>query len=272
MVTLAGSDSLVPDGGVIAVGRLTMTAEGSDLPPFTYHRARGLHDAMSHLARAGACTYAGGTDLLVALRQRAEWVADVRHLVDIKALPEAAGITRLGDSLRIGALTTASALATSAIVRRHARVLAMAAERTSAPSLRNRGTVGGNVVTPHPAGDVATALLALGATAELTGRKERVPVSSLISGAFKLPSGTFLLAFHVPVAAQSWYERIAPRLAFSRATRSVAVVTRSTGIVTAAGGIADRPTLLSAGAMPDDELLQALLKRATRRAMRGSTL
>ena len=226
---------------------------------------------MSHLAREGASTYAGGTDLLVALRHRATWVADVRHLVDIKGVHEAAGITRLGDSLRIGALTTASALATSAIVRRHARVLAMAAAQTSAPVLRNRGTVGGNVVTPHPAGDVTTALLALGATAELSGRQEQVPVSSLISGAFKLSSGTFLLAFHVPVAAQSWYERLAPRLAFSRATRAVAVVIRSSGIVAAAGGVADRPTLLP-DAMPDDELLGALLGRATRRAMRDGSV
>ena len=124
-------------------------------------------------------------------------------------------------------------------------------------------------MTPHPAGDVRTALLALGATAELAGQAGQVPVSTLVSGAFTLSSGTFLLAFHVPVAAKSWYERMAPRLAFSRATRSVAIVIRPTGTVAAAGGVAERPMLLSPATLPDDELLNVLRTRATHRAMHG---
>jgi carbon-monoxide dehydrogenase medium subunit len=243
-----------------------MNTAGSDLPPFTYHRATGVEDALAHLRRDGSYPYAGGTDLLVALRHRAEWVADVRHLVDIKGVTPAQGITRSGDSIRIGALTTASALASSAVIRRHAKVLAMAAAQTSAPALRNRGTIGGNVMTPHPAGDVVTALLALGATAELAGRDELVPVAALVSGAFALPKGTFLTALNVPVTSRSWYERLAPRLAFSRATRSAAVVFRSEGIVAAAGGVAQRPMVLPADAVPDDELLKGMLARATHRA------
>ena len=78
----------------------------SDLTSFTYHRATRLSDALAHLGRAGACAYAGGTDLLVGLRHRAEWVAGVRHLVDIKDIHDARGIELDGDMLRIGALST----------------------------------------------------------------------------------------------------------------------------------------------------------------------
>ena len=77
------------------------------------------------------------------------------------------GIVDVGDSLRVGAAVRPHTLAASRLARRVAPALAEAAAATSSPALRRRGTVGGNIVTPHPAGDVATALLALGATVEI---------------------------------------------------------------------------------------------------------
>ena len=240
-----------------------------DVTSFTYHRATGRADALAHLSREGACAYAGGTDLLVALRHRAEWVAGVRHLVDIKDVDDARGIQLDGDMLRIGALTTARELVSSAVVRRTARVLSMAASQTSAPWLRARGTVGGNVMTPHPAGDIATALLALGAVAEFAtrGRRrtERIPLADVMSPAATRLSGSLLLALHVPTTAHSWYERASRRLVFCRATVAVAAVHRGTHTQVALGGVAERPVLGSSAppASPLTALVDALVERAT---------
>ena len=241
----------------------------SELTPFTYHRAAGRADALAHLNREGACAYAGGTDLLVGLRHRAGWVSGVRHLVDVKDVHDARGIQLDGDMLHIGALCTAQELASSSIVRRMARVLAMAASQTSAPWLRARGTVGGNVMTPHPAGDIATALLALGAIAEFAthgrGRTERIALAELMSQG---RTNSLLLALHVQAAAQSWYERSSRRSAFCRATVAVAVVHRGTGTQVALGGVAERPILGSSApaGSPLTSVVEALVERTTRGA------
>ena len=74
-------------------------------------------------------------------------------------------IERAGDWLRIGAAATLTSLTAQSDVP----LLAEAARHTASWSVRNMGTVGGNLFTPPPGGDVATALLALGARVEIAG-------------------------------------------------------------------------------------------------------
>ncbi len=90
------------------------------------------------------------------------------------SLPEAvmglrrAGLDRLDEidgALRIGATVTLSRL----LGQRAIPMLAEAARNTASWPVRNMATVGGNLFTPPPGGDVAVALLALDATVELAG-------------------------------------------------------------------------------------------------------
>ena len=74
-------------------------------------------------------------------------------------------IERAGDWLRIGAAATLTSLTAQSDVP----LLAEAARHTASWSVRNMGTVGGNLFTPPPGGDVATALLGLGARVEIAG-------------------------------------------------------------------------------------------------------
>ena len=84
-----------------------------DLPAFVYSRPKNLSDLAEALARPGACIYAGGTDLLVALSERRPWDRFVHEVVDVKALGVAKGIRTEGDQLRVGALVTTAELAAS---------------------------------------------------------------------------------------------------------------------------------------------------------------
>ena len=203
-------------------------------------------------ARPGACIYAGGTDVLVALAERRPWARFVREIVDIKEIPEAKGVTDLGNHLRVGALVTAAELSSDRLVRRHARVLAEAAEQTSAPALRQRGTVGGNVSTPHPAGDMATALLALDTTVEVADRRttRAIPLIDFMRvQAKQWPRQQLILAFTIRKCSSSAFEKMGSRLAFSRSLVAVGVATVGNTLHVALGGLHDRPFMSAAVAV-----------------------
>ncbi len=89
-------------------------------------------------------------------------------------------IERMGDDLHLGATATLGALA----AQRHSPLLAEAAAHSASWAVRNMGTVGGNLFTPPPGGDVATALLALDArvvAASARGSRE-IPLDEFFTG------------------------------------------------------------------------------------------
>ncbi len=102
-------------------------------------------------------------------------------------------------SLTIGATTTLTTLLRQSPIE----ILAEAASQTGAWSVRNMATVGGNFFVPPPAGDLATALLALDAQLTLAGPSgERVlPASEFYTGFLntKLEPGELLKEITVAI-------------------------------------------------------------------------
>jgi carbon-monoxide dehydrogenase medium subunit len=243
----------------------------SALPRVDWLEARSLDEVFTALDRPGSRIYAGGTDLLVALKERRRGVADVRLLVDVKSVAEARGITRRGDSLRIGAVTSAHELVRHPLVAGHASALREAAAVTASPALRHRATVGGNLTTPHPAGDVATALLALEAAVEIAshdGRISVVPVDRVLERSDGRAASEFIVAVRVPIGGDSAYEKLGSRQGFGRARSAVAVCERAGAIRVALANVGERPRI--AGGTDLDEPFAALLERARRRLEGGS--
>ena len=221
----------------------------ADLPPLSYVRPRDLDEAAEAIARPGACIYAGGTDLLVALTERRPWALFVREIVDVKHLHAAKGMRRIGDRLRIGALVTMEELGSSALVRRQVPALAEAAASTAAPTLRRRGTIGGNVTTPHPAGDVATALLALRATVEvMDGALMRdMPIATFMAAqAAAWPRQQLIVAVNVATCRRSAFGKAGLRPSFSRSVVAVGVAVARGGVTISLGGMHDRPFVATA--------------------------
>jgi CO/xanthine dehydrogenase FAD-binding subunit len=97
---------------------------------------------------------AGGTHVMPRL-QPDESIVSLRHA-------GLNGIDEDGDTLRIGATTTL------AEVGRRVPFLHSAIESIASPTIRNMGTVGGNLFVPQPHGDLAVCLLALGAEVHKT--------------------------------------------------------------------------------------------------------
>ncbi|MHB0887257.1 FAD binding domain-containing protein [Acidithiobacillus sp.] len=87
---------------------------------------------------------AGGVDMLDLMK---EDLVNPRRLVDISRLAELQGISREGDgSLRIGALTTLAQIAAHPGLRQSHVALAQAAAMAASPQIRNRATLGGNLL------------------------------------------------------------------------------------------------------------------------------
>lgn len=75
-----------------------------------------------------------------------------------------------GDGVTIGAGVTMAAIAS----HRDLAFLATVARAVGGPQIRNMATVGGNLFAPHPYGDFAAALLALGARVAVAGQSGAV--------------------------------------------------------------------------------------------------
>lgn len=130
-------------------------------------------------ASGGARVLAGGTDLLV---QKRAGIVHPELIVDVKRLALRYIVSEPGQ-LRIGALTTHSDLASHPSLRPELEGLRQAARWVGGPALRNRGTVGGNIVNASPAADTVPALIAADAEAVLARPDERViPLEEFFTG------------------------------------------------------------------------------------------
>lgn len=122
------------------------------------------HASLAEAARAlmgGGATYFGGGTVLMRGVNAGEVQGRLVRATD----PALREIRLSGDTIFLGAgVTMAQVLA-----HRDLGFLHPVARSVGGPQVRNMGTVGGNLFAPHPFGDFATALLALGARVQLAG-------------------------------------------------------------------------------------------------------
>lgn len=193
-------------------------------------RAVSLPEAVALLNAPGlrCCPIAGGTDLVVAMRERGPWFD---RLVDITAIPELLEISDTLGQLRIGAAVTFARAAEHPLVRSNAPLLAEACLAVGSPQIRNCGTLGGNVANAAPCADSLPPLVALDAQAHLASEEgERVvPVTALVIGSHKtaLRAGELLTHFTIPklpTGTRSTFIKLGRRNAQAISRLSVAAI------------------------------------------------
>lgn len=172
------------------------------LPHFEYVTPRTLDEACSLLAEhpKEALALAGGTDLLVKMKQRR---IVPQYLVNLRAI---SGMDYIkydeNDGLRIGALSTIQSLKNSITVKRHCKILAQAAGVESSVQIRNVATLGGNIANASPAADAPLVLIVLGASLLLarSGGQREVLLEDFFVGPGKtvLQTGEIIREIHVP--------------------------------------------------------------------------
>jgi CO/xanthine dehydrogenase FAD-binding subunit len=159
---------------------------------------RSLPEAIGLLERHGPelLVMAGGT---VAMPLINEGISLPERVMSLRS----AGLTSIeqrGDLLSIGAAATLTQL----VAQDGVALLSEAARNTASWSIRNMGTVGGNLFTPPPGGDVAVALLALDARVRLSGlHGDRVlPLADFYTGFMTnaLAADELLVEIYVPTS------------------------------------------------------------------------
>ncbi|MCL4720858.1 MAG: FAD binding domain-containing protein [Gammaproteobacteria bacterium] len=118
------------------------------LPAFNYLRPADLGEAVAALAAGGegAQLLAGGTDLLISMRQG---LVSPVTLVGIRGLGELTGIeTEASGALRIGAGVSLTDLAAHPVVLARFPAIAQAARSVGSRHVRNMATLGGNLHLP----------------------------------------------------------------------------------------------------------------------------
>ena len=128
-----------------------------------------------------ALVYAGGTDLLVKVRQR---LVNPPCLVCLESLEELKGVREHGDEVFIGACSTLADLLSDSTIRRNFPLLTKGLRVLGSPPIRNMGTIGGNICTASPAGDTLPPLYAMDADLEIESgdSRQRIPLKGFILG------------------------------------------------------------------------------------------
>ncbi|WP_162941409.1 FAD binding domain-containing protein [Desertimonas flava] len=194
----------------------------SVLPELELVRPTSIDEALAVIDENHA-PYAGATELVPALRLGVRFPIAI---VDLKRIDDLGGITAEADQLRLGAVTTHRELASSDIVRDKAPTLAAAAGRVGNARVRSTGTIGGNLCFAEPRSDLATLLVALGATVDIAGPSGSLTMSvdDFIVGAFETRLGPdeLLVGIRVPFEpAGTTYWKLQ---SYERPTIGVAVV------------------------------------------------
>jgi len=215
---------------------------------------------------------AGGTALMLMMKAG---VFRPARLVSLRKIePKYSGITASADGLRIGAMTTLSALERSAEVRKHAPVITQTLLTLSNVRVRNVATVGGALAHGDPHMDLPPVLMALGATLTVTGTKgeRKLSVEDFFSGYYEttLEKNELISEVHVPAqgAKRAAYMKVTTGSADDWPALGVAVVIETDGkaiksvrvVASAATAMATRLKSAEAvlnGKSVDDKLLRS---------------
>jgi len=218
-----------------------------------YKRPESTDELLEALEEPGALIVCGGTDVMVKLRSG---LVAPRALVDVSRLGALRGIREEEDHVVIGAATTESEALDSDIIRRRFPLLVAALEKLGSVQIRNRGTLGGNLVNASPAADGVIPLLLHEAEVVLASRGgyRRMPVEEFVvaPGKTQLREAEYLQEIRVPVAGDDLigrFHKVGRRRALTIAIASLGMLCalregRITWIRFAAGSVAPSPLRL----------------------------
>jgi len=130
--------------------------------------------------------------------------ATPEHIIDISKIEGLSFVKEEGDLLKIGGLTTQTELEHSSLIKEKYPIFSDAIKLTADPSVRNVGTIGGNIAHGDAANDQPALMLAMRATiiAEGPDGRKSIPIDEFFHGFYMtaLEPTDVLVEIHVPKA------------------------------------------------------------------------
>ena len=149
---------------------------------YVYLKPKDLPETFRLLEQHGrkAALIAGGTDVLVLIRQSNRSPEVIISLRDIEALR----YIDKDKNYRIGALTTHRMIETSVLMKNELAALNQGAAQVGSVQVRNVATIGGNLCNAAPSADTAAPLMILDAVLVLKNSKSerQVPIEDFFVG------------------------------------------------------------------------------------------
>ena len=215
--------------------------------PFQYERPDRLDDAVSILSGGGARLLAGGTDLIIRLRDgsiRPDVVVDVKRVADLDDQVRVAG-----DRLVIGGRAVMTDIVAHPVVRRDFVGLAESAAVVGSVQIRNRATLAGNIGNASPAADTVPSLLVYDATVTVrgVGGERRIAADEVFvrSGVTTLAPDEVIVAIELPLPSGprgSVHQRRTRRRGHDLASVTLACAIGADGVTRLAyGSVGPRP-------------------------------
>ena len=241
--------------------------------PFTYFAPKSVREATGLLQRyrGHAKILAGGCSLIPTMKLR---LVSPEYLVDINRIGHLSYIKTHGRTVRIGALTHYCDLETSTVIQKLCPVIAEGARQIADAQVRNRGTIGGNIVHADPANDLPPLVLASDAEFILQGGQKRriVKADDFYLGVFQTAAKPTEILTEVKIPGQPpWggfaYLKLERKAGdFAVASAAVVLTLDSQGnfsrVRIALGAVAStairvpKAEKLLVGRRPDDDLLK----------------
>jgi carbon-monoxide dehydrogenase medium subunit len=218
-------------------------------PPFEYHRATDVADAVAALAAADGegKVLAGGQSLVPVLALR---MARPDVLVDVNRIPGLADLALRDGVLHAGALVRHTALAAQG-----AHPLAAAAAGwIGHTAIRSRGTLGGSLAHADPSAELPAVLRACDGAVHAAGPggSRRVDAGALFVGTLEsaLAEDEMITGVELPVPDAWGFAEFARRHG-DFAVVSVVAVRFGDRLRVVVGGVAGTPHVVDAGALLD---------------------
>jgi len=186
------------------------------LKPFAYESPTTVEEAIAALGRGNARALAGGTDLIVQMREGRR-TAD--RIVDLKRIAELTRIETLADGgFRIGAAANFNAIAAHEGLSTAYPSVPRSGRLVGSLQVQNRAGLGGNICNAAPSADAVPVVISIGAKAEIAGPngRRRQAVETLFAGPGRNTLGPdeILVAILLPAPrpnSASCYLRFTPR-------------------------------------------------------------
>src|SRR5690349_14896520 len=217
--------------------------------PFAYERPDRLGDAVALLAGGNARLLAGGTDLIIRLRDgtaRPDVVVDLKRVADLDG-----GIHESDGRLVIGGRAVMTDIAAHPVVRRRFTGLAESAAVVGSVQIRNRATLAGNIGNASPAADTVPSLLVHDATIVVrgVGGERRIPADEVFvrSGVTTIARDEVITSIELPLPrgpVGSAHQRRTRRRGHDLASVTFACSVAADGLTRVAfGSVGPRPLL-----------------------------
>lgn len=199
--------------------------------------AKSIEETISLLSdrKGHARLIAGGTDLMIEIRN-GQIDGSINLIIDIDGVSELSYVREQDGMIHVGAGLKHADCVSNELLRKKAPLLPLASGWVGSPQIRNRGTIGGNIVTAAACADTVPALVAMDGTCILARKDKKgavqtreILVSDFITGVgtVDIEAEELLTEVRFPVPdpkLKAAYEKLVRRNALVKARMTIAVL------------------------------------------------